>query len=312
MKKDKVYTCFLVMTSFGSILKAHCKCPAGIDGRCNHVASTLFALAQRFKNGQETSSDSEESCTSKPCKWYVPHKRKGSVKPISEMSFVKHDDTEEKKTKKAKLTLQEDNNASDQGNWPSDRLDNFLEALREYELKSGKTIGWTHILPQRINDQEETLMSPIKCHPVSADQLKERFEKVKRNINFDEAKIKKIEEQTREQSNTHLWHHHRQPRITATKCYRIAVQRETTSPTKTIQEVLGYNKQFQSKYMQEGLKMEDNIIAAYKACKQQQGVTGITVKKCGFYISKHHGFLRASPDGLVHDPSTENSEVLLN
>jgi len=36
MKKDKVYTCFLVMTSFGSILKAHSKCPAGIDGRCNH------------------------------------------------------------------------------------------------------------------------------------------------------------------------------------------------------------------------------------------------------------------------------------
>lgn len=218
MKKDKVYTCFLVMTSFGSILKAHCKCPAGIDGRCNHVASTLFALEQHFKNGQKTSSDSEESCTSKPCKWNIPRKHKGSVKPISEMSFVKHDYAKEKKTKKPKLTLQEDNNASDQGNWPSDRLDNFLEALREYELKSGKTIGWTHILPQRIDDQEETLISPIKYHPISADELKERFEKVKRNINFDEAKIKKIEEQTREQSNTHLWHHHRQPRITATKC----------------------------------------------------------------------------------------------
>ena len=40
------------MTSFGSVLKAHCncKCPAGIDGRCNHVASTLFAL-EHFKNG---------------------------------------------------------------------------------------------------------------------------------------------------------------------------------------------------------------------------------------------------------------------
>ena len=56
--------------------------------------------------------------------------------------------------------------------------------------------------------------------------------------------------------------------------------------------------------------MEDNIIAAYKACKQQQGVTGITVK-CGFCISKHHGFLGASPDGLVHDPSTENTEGLI-
>lgn len=62
--------------------------------------------------------------------------------------------------------------------------------------------------------------------------------------------------------------------------------------------------------MQGGLETEDNIIAAYKACKQQQGVTGITVEKCGFYISKHHGFLGAIPDGLVHDPSTENSKGL--
>ena len=48
------------------------------------------------------------------------------------MSFVKHDYVKEKKTKKPKLTLQEDNNSSDQENWPSDRLDNFLEALRLY------------------------------------------------------------------------------------------------------------------------------------------------------------------------------------
>ena len=70
--------------------------------------------------------------TSKPYKWNVPHKCKGSVKPIHEMSIVNHDYVKEKKTKKPKLTLQEDNNASDQGNWPSDRLDNFLEALRLY------------------------------------------------------------------------------------------------------------------------------------------------------------------------------------
>ena len=49
MKKDKVYTCFLVIASIGRVLNAHCKCPADIDGRCNHVASTLFALEQHFK-----------------------------------------------------------------------------------------------------------------------------------------------------------------------------------------------------------------------------------------------------------------------
>ena len=316
MKKDKVYSCFLVMTSTVSILKAHCKCPAGVDGRCNHVASTLFALEEHCKK-QKTCSDAQESCTSKPCRWNVPRKRKGPAIPISEMNFVKHDYAKVKKIKTPKLSLQQGKKTSEQRDWPSERLDNFLEAVREYEMKSGRTVGWTHILPQKIENQEKnqeeepSLISPIKRHPVSADELRERFDKVKRNINFDEEKINKIEQKTRGQSNTDLWHHHRQPRITATKCYRIAVQREATSPTKTIKEVLGYNKPFQSKYMQEGLDMEDNIIDAYKVLKQQQGVTGITVEKCGFFISKRHGFLGASPDGLVQDPSAENTDGLL-
>ena len=311
MKKDKVYTCFLVIASIGRVLNAHCKCPAGIDGRCNHVASTLFALEQHFKERQKTSSVAEDSCTSKPCKWIIPRKRKGPVTPISEISFVKHDYAKEKKAKKPKLNSAAKTCASDLKKWPGERLQNFYEALKEYQIESKKAVGWMHILPQKLNNQEEPLISPIKYHPISAEELKLRFEKVKRNINFDEEKIKKIEEQTRCQSNTNLWHHHRHPRITATKCYRIAVQRETTSPTKIIQDVLDYKEPFQSKSRQEGLEMEDSIIAAYKSLKQEEGVAGIIVQKCGFFISKHHGFLGASPDGLVHDPSAEDTEGLL-
>ena len=146
-------------------------------------------------------------------------------------------------------------------------------------MNSGRAVGWTHILPQEVNSLKEHTVSPIKCHPISADELNVRFEKAKRNINLDEEKMQKIEEQTRGQSSTNLWHHYRQPRITAINCYRIAVQRETTS-TKIIQDVLGYKKPFQSKYMQEGLEMEDKIVAAYKPLKQEEGVTGITVEKC--------------------------------
>lgn len=71
-------------------MRAHCKCPAGIDGRCNHVAATLFALEQHCKEKQ-TIIDSNESCTSKPCKWSVPRKRKGPVPPIKQINVVKHD-----------------------------------------------------------------------------------------------------------------------------------------------------------------------------------------------------------------------------
>lgn len=57
--------------------------------------------------------------------------------------------------------------------------------------------------------------------------------------------------------------------------------------------------------------MEDNVITAYKSLKREEGVAGITVQICGFFISKHHGFLGASPDGLVQDPSAEDTEGLL-
>ena len=35
--------------ALGQVVKAYDGCPAGIDGRCNHVAATLFAFEQYFK-----------------------------------------------------------------------------------------------------------------------------------------------------------------------------------------------------------------------------------------------------------------------
>ena len=53
MKKSKLYSCFIVMDALGQVVKAYDGCPAGIDGRCNHVAATLFALEQYFKFRQQ-------------------------------------------------------------------------------------------------------------------------------------------------------------------------------------------------------------------------------------------------------------------
>ena len=80
IKKDKVYTCFLVIASIGSVLNALLVL----------MAAALFALEQHFKERQKSSSVAEDSCTSKLCKWIIPKKRKGPVTTISEISFVKH------------------------------------------------------------------------------------------------------------------------------------------------------------------------------------------------------------------------------
>ena len=44
MKKTTAYTCYIILRRQGLVQRAFCGCPAGVDGRCNHVAATLFAM----------------------------------------------------------------------------------------------------------------------------------------------------------------------------------------------------------------------------------------------------------------------------
>ena len=39
---------------------------------------------------------------------------------------------------------------------------------------------------------------------------------------------------------------------------------------------------------------------------QQEGHCGLKVENCGVFVAKNHGFLDASPDALVTNPSIEN------
>ena len=64
-------------------------------------------------------------------------------------------------------------------------------------------------------------------------------------ITVDYDKIKEIENSTRDQSKSTRWFSERTPRTTASKCKR-ALLKETTSPTKAMKEILGYNKHYES------------------------------------------------------------------
>ena len=45
-----MYTVKVVLHPSGDIAKACCGCPAGVDGRCNHLAATLFAIEDHWNN----------------------------------------------------------------------------------------------------------------------------------------------------------------------------------------------------------------------------------------------------------------------
>ena len=60
--------------------------------------------------------------------------------------------------------------------------------------------------------------------------------------------------------------------------------------------------------MQAGIQQEPEIIKDYLGQQAQNGHNNITVDKCGFFVSKTHPFLGASPDGIVSD--NESSGLL--
>lgn len=151
------------------------------------------------------------------------------------------------------------------------------------------------------------IISPPKHHPVSLDEISERCKKIKGKLSVDENEIVRIEKETEGQSDNPKWFEHRFGRVTASKSHRIACQhRPNTSPTKIIKDILNYNPHIQTKAMKEGIKNESQTLSLYEASMQQQGKNGFKVEKCGFFVSGNHGFIGASPDGLVTDPSAEN------
>ena len=56
---------------------------------CNHIAALLFALEDYGKSRNDVNSENV-ACTSKPCEWNKPRKRKLSPKRIDEMRPIKH------------------------------------------------------------------------------------------------------------------------------------------------------------------------------------------------------------------------------
>lgn len=331
MKKSMVYTCYIAFSSLGSVLRGKCACPAGTDGRCNHVAATLFSLDEVCKKRAQSQRQLDDSCTSKPCTWSVPPKRKGPVQPISQMKFCKHDYAKEKKVQQPMFTPGKDVRAPHQREWPKERLEEMLAQLKDLQQKTGQAISWCHILPGIEHDKKQNepihqcpsslqmpspansspkLISPIKEHPVSVDEIRNRCERIKKKLFVSQEEAVEIEGKTRGQSDNTYWHAERKTRITASRCYRIAVLKTSTSPTKALKEIM-YSSVRPTRQMKEGLSKEPEIMQEYTLLQQTSGHQGLTVGASGLIINPQDGYLGASPDGLVHDPSVSDSNGLL-
>ena len=72
----------------GKVIKAHCTCPAGNSGYCNHVMALLFEFAD-YSLHQLKVVPEEVACTSKLRQWGVPSEKFKYPQPVMNTSVQK-------------------------------------------------------------------------------------------------------------------------------------------------------------------------------------------------------------------------------
>ena len=121
---------------------------------------------------------------------------------------------------------------------PDPGLNEATEAIEEITEQNNATD------PPLISDnpsvQEQPFhlgcTSPFRNHPPTVHEIKQKAQGIKRKLNFTEDEINFIEKKTKLQSQESDWFLYRKGRVTTYKC-----KRQTTSPSKTIKELLVNN-----------------------------------------------------------------------
>ena len=202
--------------------------------------------------------------------------------------------------------------------WSSTRQYNVLTSVLCLQEETGQAIGLTYILPPKtsnnlkeiigqehsycevdstIQDREsagesvkkesapeslassQTEVPGLNSHPFSMDMLQNECENVKRKLFLNEEEATEVEKNSRGQLADSVWHESWNQRITSSKCYRCPVLKDTTSPTKAIQEDLGYKQFAQTKKMKEGLSKEPEIMQEFLNTRNRKGHKRIRVER---------------------------------
>lgn len=308
-----------------------CTCTIGLRGDCSHVGAILFTLCDVVAEGKQHLPP-DPTCTDLPCSWSDPKGAKVEPVIVEDINFYKAKVGKEPPTKKfhpspsvtesfygttqhdkrtmdeLKMNLKRDLFYANHGNpmppifYILAQKDILPQSPLQQELPDFLPADDPHLAYSVNVDIEDitehenvrTIVSPIKSNPDSLHDITSKADAIIDKLRVQDDDIKKIEKATRDQSNCKQWFVERTPRITASQCKR-ALMKETTSPTKAVSEILGYNNKIQTGHMRDGICSEGEIIEQYMK------ITNNKVQKSGFFVSKTHPFLGASPDGLIDD-----------
>ena len=275
-----------------------------MSASCTHISALLHALASLTPAVIGTGSDaSDEDETSLPitsylCQWNAPKKRKESNLTVTEAAFKKHVYGRERKHE-LKPMADFDPRPEELRGKASTHLKTFLGNVR------GLGLGVSLLFDEECRCWTGKVGEAISPTLPTKEDLLKRVEEFKKSLVLSPQKIREIEQSTRQQSQSALWHSVRQYRLTGSYFGLIYRLRETTSPENLVLQIMGV-KRFTSESVKWGKNNEASALEMYEQHQNNTGHNGLYIAPSGFVVCELYPFLGVSPDSVVHDPTSSN------
>ena len=320
MRKDRVYLLEMILDeSSYDVLNARCGCAAGMGPKasCKHIAALCYALEEFSRLRQVPDY---RTCTDKLQSWNQPRPRKLQAIPVESLRQRTH---ELKPPKVRSLVTRVASECDPRPEHLRTDSSEACEQLRCSLLALNKPCAFLHILvpnTEKIEHDHNYALRP--CNPalqtvsvdppvipplnnvnteriVNADVIDQAIER------FQVSTIHRqhIEEITRDQSTTREWYDVRAQRITSSICGRILIQKQKSV---ALLRCSLYPKPLCEPLpppIAWGRKHEVTACRMYRDVMVSEGHNGLTTYPCGFLIHPTMGWLGASPDAKVVDPS---------
>lgn len=215
----------------GTVICAHCTCMAGLGEVCAHVGAILFHAEANTQKRKQT------SCTSGPCSWLQPAGcKKVEYAPIADINFQ----SSRRKRKPVEITATALSPHASK-HLTSEPTVEEIATFHESLSQSGTKSAVLSLLPQYCDKytpraEKGTLPKPLtdlyskKYFDITTfSELLGECEGVCTQVTYmSEQHCKMVEEVTRNQGGSKMWHVYRAGRVTASN-FKSAVH---TSPDK--------------------------------------------------------------------------------
>ena len=307
----KVWVCLEGTKSECKILTSWCTCTAGTGEVCNHVIALLYKVNFAHKKAYIS-----PACTSVPQGWNKGTRKDVAPTQIKNLVFRKDKKTREDSPKEQAANLTLKNNFDPRK--PQDRqltnervsalingvIENVPSACLLHSIEHTKDDGLPEPLPQRAL----SFMSSQEMKGKPSEHTAPLFLK---ECQMTSDQVKRVETETRGQSNNDSWHQQRVGRVTASNFHKFhtkaqtIINRKSDNDKKPIYSSMVsslLNKSDDVSHMPQikwGNANEKDAIKSFMsdvASQHDGGLQGF--RQCGLFIKPDYPFLAGSPDGL--------------